>query len=130
MATDYGTDISGATDLTPTLLNSSGIELLKEVAVRRQYTPLGSLLSAPAEITCDLRQFISTTQGLSSRDLGVIRSTATSAIKADPRFFSVVIDLDWQPATYTLTMRETIQSSEGPFQLTLAITAVTLQVLA
>lgn len=130
MATDYGYDASCDTDLTPTLLDVSGERLLAQVCCRRLYTPNASLLSAPDEKTTDLREFLSSTQGLSSRDLNVIRATATGALMADPRIFSVTINTDWDPTTGLLGLRITGQGSTGPFQLTLAVSAVTVQVLS
>lgn len=129
MATDFGTDMSGGVDLTPTLLDTSGIPMLREVALRRQYTPNASLISAPDETTCDLREFLSTEQGLDKSSLNVIRSTITAAIKADARFLSITIEFDWDPFSGVLVATETIQSALGPFRLVLQVTSLTIDVL-
>lgn len=129
MATDYGTDMSGGIDLTPTLLDTSGIAMMREVALRRQYTPNASLISAPDETTCDLREFLSTEQGLTKADLNTIRGTITAALKADARISSVAIEFDWEPFSGVLVVTETIDGALGPFRLVLQVTALTVDVL-
>lgn len=129
MATDFGTDMSGGVDLTPTLLDTSGIPMMREVALRRQYTPNASLISAPDELTCDLREFLSTEQGLTGSDLDTIEATITAALKADQRINGVTIVFDWEPISGVLVVDETIESAFGPFRLVLQVTAVTIDVL-
>ncbi len=128
--TDYGRDISGATDVSATLQESTGDQLMREVVCRRLGTPPYSLLSAPDELTCDLREFLSTEQPLEAASLNTIRSTASSALLADPRIFSVKIVIEWFPDAHYMTMSITGFGSAGPFKLTLGITRDTIEVLA
>lgn len=130
MATDYGTDMSGTTDITPTLLDVSGEQLLTEVICRRLFTPNASLLSAPDELTCDLRQFCGSTQDRDTRQLVAIKSTIKGALLADPRILSVTVVIDWEPESAFMTVHLTGQGATGPFKLTLAVTAVTFAVLS
>ncbi len=127
--TDFGSDMSGDTDLSPTLQDVSGLDLMRQVVCRRLYTPNASLLSAPDEVTCDLREFIGSTQPRDSRLLNGIRATATAALLADPRINSVVIVIDWEPDANFMSVAVSGVGSEGPFELTLAVTAVTIKVL-
>jgi hypothetical protein len=130
MATDYGRDMSGGIDLTPTLLDVTGDELMRQVILRRLYTPNASLISAPDEVTCDLRDFLSTEQGVRDADLRTIKGTATSALLADPRIFSAAIVIDeWDPSSGALVMRVTGEGATGPFRLVLQVTQLTIDVL-
>jgi hypothetical protein len=130
MAADYGADMAGGIDLTPTLQDTSGIPMMREVCVRRLYTPLFSLLSAPDEVTCDLREFLSTEQGLQTSDLTVIRATAMSALKADSRVLSLTIEWPtWEPVAGLLIMAISGVCGDGPFRLVIQVSALTVDVL-
>lgn len=129
MATDYGRDISGATDVSPTLQESTGDQLMREVICRRLGTPAYSLLSAPDELTCDLREFLSTEQPLEAAALNTIRGTASAALLADPRILSVKIVIEWFPDSNYMTMAITGVGANGPFKLTLGLTRDNITVL-
>lgn len=127
--TDFGTDLRCATDLTPTMLEGSGLALMADVCCRRLGTPNGSLLSAPDERTTDLRLYIGSTQDRSASKLNTIRSDATAALKADPRIFAVALKFTWDPDASFMELDVDGVGALGPFQLTLKITAVTIEVL-
>jgi len=128
MATDYGRDISGAIDISPTLQESTGLQLMREVAVRRQYTPDASLLSAPDEKTVDLRSFISADFPHNERGAQIVASAAVAALQADPRILSATVDATWETESY-MVLRERIFTAEGPFDLVLGVNSVTISVL-
>lgn len=129
MATDYGTDISGATDLTPTMLNISGLPLMQQVICRRLYTPPGSLLSAPSAKTIDLRDYLSITIESNGSNTGFLRTAITQALLDDPRIFSVVVNLAFDSAAATMTVGLRGVGAAGPFQLTLSVNSLTVDLL-
>lgn len=130
MPTDFGRDISGLADITPTLLESTGLQLMREVAVRRQMTPNASLLSAPDERTTDLRQFISSEQPLQIGQIQ-IASEATAALQADPRILQATVEVtEWEPEANFMQLTEKILTAAGPFKLTLAVTRDNIEVIA
>lgn len=132
MAVDYGRDISGSVDLSPTLQESTGDQLMREVCVRRLYTPNCSLLSSPDETTCDLREFLSTEQPLAANALTTIRGTAMSALLADPRIMNgtKVSFPIWLPEQGYLEIAIDGLGAAGPFKLTLAVTRDNISVLS
>jgi hypothetical protein len=124
--------MSGGVDISPTLQESTGLQLMREVALRRLYTPNQSLLSAPDEQTCDLRQFLSTdamAQANGTLNTNTIRATAVAALKADARILSAQIEIEWFPATSYMTVAVKGTCADGPFELTLGVNAVTIKVL-
>lgn len=129
MATDFGTDVSGATDLTPTLLNISGLPMMQQVICRRLYTPPGSLLSSPSAITIDLRDYLSTTVNRDGSGNGFIRTSIVQALMDDPRIFSVTVDLSFEPDTGAMLVGLAGLCAAGPFALTLAVTSLTVELL-
>ncbi len=126
---DYGYDMSGGVDLTPTLLDVEGDDLMRQVCLRRLYTPNKSLLSSPDEETCDLREFISTEQDLAASQLTTIRGAINAALMADSRIFSVTIELEWEPFAGLLTVALAGTGATGPFKLVLQASAATVTVL-
>ncbi len=127
MATDFGRDMAGTTDLTPTLLDNEGDDLMVGVICRRLYTPNQSLLSSPGERTTDLRQYLSGEQARDGSDTGTIKSDATAALKADKRIFSVTIVVHWEPDEHFMTLDIKGAGATGPFDLTLRVDSVTVE---
>ncbi len=128
-AVDYGTDLRCATDLTPTMQTESGLALMADVCCRRLGTPNASLLSAPDERTTDLRLYIGSTQNRGATGFMTITADATAALKADPRIFQVAIKITGAEDLSFLELDIDGVGSLGPFQLTLKVDAVTVQVL-
>lgn len=126
---DYGTDLRCATDLTPTLQTDSGLVLMADVCCRRLSTPNASLISAPDERTTDLRLYIGSTQNRGASGFSTILADATAALKADPRIFQATIKITGDDDLSFLELAIDGVGSLGPFQLTLKVDAVTVQVL-
>lgn len=129
MATDYGTDLVCATDLTPTMQTNSGLALMADVCCRRLGTPNQSLISAQDERTTDLRLYIGSTQARGPAGANTIRSDATAALKADPRIFQVAIGITMDPDASFIELEIDGVGSVGPFQLTIKVSAVRVEVL-
>jgi len=125
---DFGVDMAGATDITPTLLDTSGVPLLQDVAVRRLTTPNGSLLSAPGALTVDIRLFLAADFHRDSRGSNIVKSSVVAALKDDQRFFTVSASVVWE-VDDSMTVGINVDTAEGPFDLTLSVTRVTVAVL-
>lgn len=125
---DYGADLSCKDDLDPLLRVSTGVTLMGEVALRRVYTPLGGLLSAPNALTLDIRELVGEAIRGDS-DVLTIRARCQAALLDDERIFEVVVEGDFDFLTKTLALTLAGVGSFGPFRLVLAVTALTLDVL-
>lgn len=126
--TDYGRDWSCAVDLLPTFGEVTGAELMAQVCMRRIYTPEGALFSAPLADTIDVRTYLSTE--VDQAKLYLIQGACTGAISADPRVLSVTVTPTWIPATRTVQLAIAGEGAAGPFALTLAVSSVTVELLA
>jgi len=127
--TDFGEDLQCATDLTPTMLTNSGLALMADVCCRRLSTPNASLISAPDERTTDMRLYIGSTLGRGATGIATMRSDATAALKADPRIFAVSLKFTAPDDLSFIEIGVDGVGSVGPFQLTLKVSAVRVEVL-
>lgn len=124
---DYGSDLSCTTDVDPLLRLVTGTELMGQVALHRIYCRQGRLLSNPVDNTIDARDFVST--GIAQKDLPRIQAQVMGAILGDPRIFSCTVQAEYTFATQTLTLNIQGTGARGPFQLTVAVTALTIELL-
>lgn len=124
---DYGSDFSITTDLDPMLRLVSGTELMNQVCVRRLYCRPGALLSNPVDNTLDVRDFLS--QGITTRDLPTIQGRCQAALLGDQRIYSATVAATFDPNLNVLTLAITGNGALGPFNLTLAVSAVTVELL-
>lgn len=132
MATDFGRDIYGDVDITPTLEEAEGIPNMLGVCVRQLYTPNQSLLSDPSHQSIDLRQFLGVDMPLQSDgqlNTNTVRAAATAALLADPRIFSATVKVEWFAVGNYMTVAITGVGSSGPFELTLGVDRARIKVL-
>lgn len=127
MTIDFGVDLSCGTDLDPLLRTVTGTELMNEVCERRLFCRAGSLLSNPIDNTIDVRDFVAA--GIAPSDLGRIRSQVISALTGDQRIFSATCAASFDPNLQILTLAITGNGASGPFNLTLAVSAVTVEIM-
>jgi hypothetical protein len=127
MATDYGADFSCGSDLDPLLRLVTGEELMAQVCLHRVFCRQGSLLSNPVDNTIDLRDQIAT--GIEQKDLAQINGKARSALMGDQRIFTATVSSTFVARTNTLTLSIQGDGAFGPFNLTLAADAVTVEIL-
>jgi len=125
--TDYGVDLSCDTDLDPLLRDVSGSELMGQVCLRRLFCRPGLLLSNPIDNTLDARDFLST--GITPKDLPRIGGQCAAALLGDQRIFSATVSASFDPLTNLLTLAITGTGSQGPFNLTIAVSSVTVELL-
>ncbi len=124
---DYGSDLSCEMDLNPLLLLVSGETLMGQVCIHRLGTRQGRLLSNPVDNTIDVRDFIG--QGIQARDLPIIQGKCMSALLGDERVSQAVVKATFTTLTNTLDLAIQGDGALGPFNLTLRVSAVTIEIL-
>ncbi len=124
---EYGVDFSCDTDLNPLLLLVRGNELMSQVCLRRLFARPGSLLSNPVDNTLDARDFLST--GITPSDLPRIGGQCASALMGDQRITTASVVASFNASTNLLSLAISGFGALGPFNLTLAVSAVTIEIL-
>ncbi len=125
---NYGLDLSCTTDLNPLLRTVTGVEMMGEVCLRRLYCRKGLLLSDPNDNTLDARDFIG--QGINgARDLIRIQALCTNVLESDERIYRAVVVATYDFHSQTLSLAITGTGASGPFNLTLAVTSLTVELL-
>ncbi len=129
----YGNDLwcgptsTNTLDLDPMMLEVTGIQLLQQAVIRRQVTAKGTDISSPND-GIDLRQFVK--QGMTQQQISVVAQTVQQELIKDQRILpSTTVVASYDTTANVLTLQETIMTAQGPFSLTLAVSAVTVQVL-
>lgn len=128
----YGTDLlvtfagNGNGDIDASGVLASGIMVLAQSLTMAQTTPQASLLGDQSQCF-DVRGWISAgmTQGQIS-GLGIV---VKNQLLKDQRVTSATITPSFNYSTSTLTLIEQIQSTLGPFTLTLNVSQVSVQML-
>ena len=124
---NYGLDLSCTTDLDPLLRTVSGATLMVQLCVRRLYNRKGGLLSDPNDNTLDARDFIG--QGITAADIPRIEGQCVNVLEADERIYSATVKASFDFYAQTLTLAITGLGASGPFNLTLNVTALTVELL-
>jgi hypothetical protein len=124
---DYGVDLDCGSDLNPMLTTVTGQTLMEQVCLRRLFTRPGRLLSNPVDNTLDARDFLSA--GITPTDLPRIQGQCAGALLGDQRISSATVAASFAPQPGLLTLDITGFGAFGPFNLTLAVSAVTIEIL-
>lgn len=124
MTVDFGTDINtpDGLDIDPYFTEVSGAEGLGQALGRRLVTPRGSLEDDPA-YGYDVRAHLND----DSPNVGAIGVAVAAQLLLDER-----VERATAAATFaesSLTIRADVLTAEGPFRLTLDVSAVTYSVL-
>lgn len=125
---DYGIDLFAGPDLDPLGSVDSGAGMMARVAVRRLTTRRGTLFSNPNALSIDLHDFLSA--DVAGNDPALVQAQVRAALLDDQRISSVAVSvvIDLRARRMTVDIKAT--GALGPFALTLAITAVTVQILS
>ena len=133
MANIYGTDLycapnaDGILDLTDTMTEVNGIDLLAQSLVRRHLTEKGSDIASPND-GIDVRKFIK--QGLTQQELSLLAVHVQQELIRDQRVLpSTSVTATFNTATLALTLTEIIQTASGPFSLTITVDQVSVAVI-
>jgi hypothetical protein len=113
----------GVLDLTPDMRMATGRDVLAQSLIRRQTTPRGSVLVSPNDCL-DIRQLLSS--GMTLAALQALSSVIRSELLRDRRVNAATVTITFNPQTNVTTIAEQIQSSTGPFTLTLTLSAGTI----
>ena len=126
MATDFGVDINCVTDLDPSFALVTGQTAVGQAVARRLITVRGTLLDDPHYGT-DLRQYAG--EPKSAGALARAKADCEREARQEERVDSVEVETSYQ-GDDVLLARISLTTAEGPFELTLAVTAVTATILA
>lgn len=121
-STEFGVDLGGVLDVLPTLGLVSGRRGLAEALLHRLTTPHGSLFY-DFDYGLDLRQFLSAP----APQPGALEMQVRVECEKDERVDSV--DVEAAFIGETLTVRLTVTDGDGPFKLTIAASALTVELL-
>jgi hypothetical protein len=125
---DYGSDLSCTTDLDPLLPLVSGAAMMAQVCLHRLYCRKNWLIGSPNENTIDARDFIG--QGINGvKDLQRIKGVCTNVLTSDERIYSADVQASFDQRAQLLTLRISGTGAVGPFNLTLLVSALTVELL-
>ncbi len=130
MATDFGTDVSTYPDLDLSFAPITGQQVLVEAVMRRLETDRGSLPFAP-DYGIGIRSWLN--ESLTQRRVDELVAMVISECLADERIGAADVAASWSRPTETLKLTIAITPADGvvpAFQLVLAVTAVTIDVLS
>jgi hypothetical protein len=119
-----GTNSMGQIDMDPAIRRVTGRDVLSQSLVRRQTTPLGSVVDSPNDCF-DIRDWLSLEQ--TPAQIAQLQHVIQQELLKDQRVYACTAIVTYSGSM--LTVVETIQSSYGPFTLTLSVSQVTLSVL-
>jgi hypothetical protein len=120
-----GTDLWCEDDLDPAMPEVSGVLLLAQAAHGRLITARGQLLDDGNYGTL-VRDFLSA----ETPDLAAIPAAIEAELKKEQRIETVTTVATWDKASATLTLVITCTTALGPFTLTLAVTEISVELLA
>lgn len=120
VATDQGLD------LDPAMLEATGINVLAQSLLRRQTMGRGTAIGYPND-GYDVRALLG--DGLSSTNLANEFFKIQQELLRDQRVQAATVTGNYDSDTKKLTLIEQIQSTGGPFTLTLSVDSVTVSIL-
>ena len=126
MTVDFGTDINtpDAMDLDPFFGETSGAESLGQACARRLVTPRGSLLGDQS-FGYDVRVHLND----DAPNASTISAAIADELVKDERVQSATATVTFDELGGSLTIVATVFTAAGPFRLTLAVSAVTVDLL-
>ena len=126
MAADYGSDISCVNDLASDGRTVTGHQLIAEAVARRWLTPRGRLIGYP-NYGYDLTQFVNA--DVNDRDLAELRAGAEAEALKDERVTECTVETTLE-SDGSLTVTASLEAGDGPFEFTVSVTSVTIQLLS
>lgn len=126
-AADLGIDVQVTTDLAPVWGIASGKLNLACAIVRRLTTPRGGLFYDP-DYGLDVRSYLNA--GFTQAGVEALRASIVAEVEKDPRVDSCGAEMVFNFATGRMSITLTVLTADGPFDLVLAATNVTVELLA
>jgi phage baseplate assembly protein W len=124
--TDLGLDLSATLGLDPAMTLVTGTRIVAEAIFRRLTTERGSLFYAPGYGT-DLREML--VGRMDQRRLDAWRLRIEAECRKDERVDTVAATLSFDPATKIAKVSIEGTTSDGPFVLGLAVTALSVELM-
>jgi phage baseplate assembly protein W len=126
MATDFGQDLSLWPDIDNMGALVNGTTGLAQALCRRLTTPRGGLSYDPGYGT-DMRAFLN--EAFSGTSAGAAQQAIEAEVIQDERVLDAVASVTFIAASSLLIAHLTVRTSDGPFLMVLAITALTVAIL-
>ena len=126
MITDYGRDLWGQGDCDPAMPEAVGEVALKQNLLRRITTRRGTLPGS-LDKGIDVRDFLH--EGLTDAAILGIAARVRREVLDDERIAAATVTGEWNARTRTLALTIAAEGARGPFTLTLAVSAVTVELL-
>lgn len=126
-ASPYGQDIDFMNGLNPLLPLLGGLANLGQALAHRLSTPRGGLFYDPGYGT-DIRAYLN--EAMTAAKAAQLQADVQNELLKDERVQSCTAIATFTAAAETLNLTINVISSPGPFILQLAVSAVTVQVLA
>jgi phage baseplate assembly protein W len=126
MATDLGTDVSATDTLDPNFTLVTGTRVVAEACFRRLTTERGSLWYAP-DYGTDVREMM--LAKMDQRRLDAWRSKIEAEVRKDQRVDTVSASIAFDPRTEIAKVSVAATTAAGPFDLVLAVSGVTVELL-
>jgi phage baseplate assembly protein W len=123
---DFGIDIACVDDLDPGWELVSGRKALGQALARRLSTPRGGLFYAPT-YGYDLRAWLNA--DLDAIDVFAIAAGVEAECERDPRVQRAAASVSFESTTERLRVTVYVVDAEGPFELVLDVSAVTVEIL-
>lgn len=118
MSEHLGTDFAGGTDLDPAMREQSGERALADAIVRRLTTPRGGLPDFP-QYGFDVTTLIG--RSLPSNQIAQL---VLEQVRLEEEVLEASLDLVTSDDGSTITMNLKIESGDGPFDLTVSVSAL------
>ena len=130
MADEFGTDISTYRqgDLDPTFTIIRGTRVVAEGLARRLETPRGGLIGDPNYGT-DLRPWLNRDFVATEEALFAMKAAIEDEADKDERIASAEATVSYSSALRKLHIKIVVVTARGPFELLLAVSAVTVEIL-
>lgn len=125
MAVDFGSDILVFPGLDVTMTAVTGTRVVAEAVAKRLITPRGLLWRHP-NYGFDLRQFLNDV--VDDALLFRIKDGVERQAEEDERVFSAQADVSFDSGSKKLSVKLSLQTNEGPFDLVLLITELNVSV--
>lgn len=123
---DFGTDINFLTGLDPRLGLVSGTANLGQALAHRLTTPRGSLFYDP-DYGTDIRAYLNDT--ITADKLAQVRADVQAELIKDERVLACIAEVSFDFTSRQLAVSVAVQTANGPFNLVLAVTSVTVELL-
>ncbi len=127
MASDYGIDVSCVDDIDPTFGLVRGPTAVAQALARRFITPRGGL-HYDGTYGYDLRSHLNAS--VDAGDEFLMASAVEAQCEQDERVSSASASVAYDAQTETLRVAIHADGDEGPFELVLRVSAVTVEILS